>query len=334
MKNQTILSGVKPSGIPTLGNYIGVVSQWLELQKTYQTCLFPVVDLHAITVQQDPKTLTENSYLVAALFVASGIDPKQCPIFLQSAVPAHTELAWLLTTISNMGELSRMTQYKDKVRKLSDKESIGTGLFTYPVLMAADIVLYGTHVVPVGDDQKQHVELARDLAERFNKRYGKTFVIPQPLIRSEGARIMDLQDPSKKMSKSDEGDKGYILITDPSEVIRKKIMSATTDSVGTIKFDPERKGITNLLNIYKVLSGKTEKQIEKHFDGAGYGTFKAELAELIIKTLEPIQTKMSALLKDRKKLDKILADGAKRANKIATPNLALAKKRIGLIVQS
>lgn len=331
MKNQTILSGVKPSGIPTLGNYIGAVTQWLELQKNYETCLFPVVDLHAITVQQDPKNLNHNSYLIAALFIASGIDYKKSPIFLQSAVPAHTELSWLLTTISNMGELSRMTQYKDKLLKLSDKESIGTGLFTYPVLMAADIVLYGTNLVPVGDDQKQHVELARDLAERFNKRYGKTFVVPQPLIRSEGARIMDLQDPSKKMSKSDDGDKGYILITDTPDSIRKKIMSATTDSVGTIEFDPDRKGIYNLLNIYKVLSGKTEKQIEKHFDQMGYGAFKTELAELIIHTLEPLQTKMSALLKDKKKLDKILADGAKRANKIAQPTLQLAKKRIGLI---
>jgi tryptophanyl-tRNA synthetase len=329
MKNQTILSGIKPSGIPTLGNYIGAIHKWLPLQEQYSTCLFPIVDLHALTVAQDPKELTQQTYVLAAFLLAAGINPKRSILFLQSHVPAHAELGWLITTQSTMGELSRMTQFKDKAENKSD--GIGTGLFTYPALMAADIFLYQTNVVPVGDDQKQHVELARDLAERFNKRYGKTFVVPTPVIAKEGARIMSLDDPTQKMSKSNDRDKSYILVTDTPDAIRKKIMSATTDSDSTIVFDPERKGLFNLLTIFKILSGKTEKQIEKQFEGHGYGVFKAELAELIIKTLEPIQTKMAKLLKDKKQLDKILADGAKRASKLAAPTLALAKKRIGLV---
>ena len=331
MLNQTVLSGIKPSGIPTLGNYIGAVSQWVDLQNKYSQALFPIVDLHAITTPQDPKTLRENTYLMTALLLASGIDPKRCLIFVQSQVAAHAELGWIMTTQTNMGELSRMTQYKDKLHKLPDTSSVGAGLFAYPALMAADILLYGTNVVPVGEDQKQHVELTRDLAERFNKRHGKTFVVPKPLIRQSGARIMDLQDPAKKMSKSDESDKGYILITDSPEAIRKKIMSATTDSHTAIEFDPSRTGLYNLLTIYKILSGKTESQIEKHFTGKGYGAFKSELAELIIDTLSPIRQKIEKLLKDKPALDRILAQGAKRATALATPTLVKVKSKIGFV---
>lgn len=329
MKKQTVLSGIQPSGIPTLGNYIGAISRWVELQNDYETPIFFIPDLHALTVPQDPKELAQQTYLVAALLLASGIDPKRSLIFVQSQVPAHTELGWLLTTQTGMGELSRMTQFKDKSD--SNKESVGAGLFTYPSLMAADILLYGTTAVPTGEDQKQHVELARDLAERFNKRYGKTFTVPQPIIAKVGARIMSLDEPTQKMSKSSNRDKSYILITDDAASIRKKIMSATTDSGTTIEFDPNRAGLFNLLTIYKALSGKTEQQIEKHFAGQGYGVFKAELAELIIQTLSPIQAKMNHYLGNKKLLDKILADGAKKATKLSAPILLKAKTRLGLV---
>ena len=333
VKNQTILSGIKPSGIPTLGNYIGAIRHWVELQNSYQTCLFFIPDLHALTVQHDPKELTNQTHLAVALLLAAGIDPKKSIIFAQSQVPAHSELGWIMTTQTTTGELSRMTQFKDKAGKQSD--SISTGLFTYPALMAADILLYRTNVVPTGEDQKQHVELARDLAERFNNRYGKTFVVPTPLIAKDGARIMSLDDPAQKMSKSNDREKSYILLTDSPESIQKKIMSATTDSGSDILFDPTRPGLFNLLTIYKALSGKTEKQIEKHFAGSGYGTFKSELAELIIQTLSPIQAKMKKYLdteSGQQQLARILDQGSKKAAKLAAPNLLKAKQRLGLVV--
>jgi tryptophanyl-tRNA synthetase len=325
-----VLSGIKPSGIPHLGNYVGAISYWTELQNKYDHAIFPVADLHSITPPQDPKVLNHQTYLTAAIILASGIDPKRSIVFVQSHVPAHSELMWLLTTVTTMGELNRMTQYKDKLQKLKDTESIGAGLFNYPILMAADIFLYNTNAVPVGEDQKQHVELARNLAERFNKRFGKTFVVPEPLLRKEGARIMDLLNPTKKMSKSD-GDSGCILLTDPPEVIRKKIMRAVTDSGTTIKFDPTRLGLHNLLTIYKVLSGKTEAQIEKRFINKGYGEFKQDLSELIIEKLSPMQKQIDHYMKNRKLLDKILKNGAKRAEKIANKTLAEVKQKIGLV---
>ena len=331
MKKQIVLSGIQPSGIPTLGNYIGAIQNWVKLQDEYDTCLFLIVDLHAITTPQDPKQLTEQTYLSTALLLASGIDPKKSTIFVQSHVPAHSELGWLMTTQATMGELSRMTQFKDKSG--NQKDSVGVGLFTYPTLMAADILLYNTHVVPTGDDQKQHVELARNLAQRFNTKYGKTFNVPTPLISKSGARIMSLDNPDQKMSKSSDREKSYILLTDSAEVIRKKIMSATTDSGSTIEFDPNRKGLYNLLTIYKVLSGKTEAQIEKHFANQGYGVFKSELANLIIDTLVPIQKQVAKLMKDKSKLDRILKAGAKQANKLAQPNLQRAQKKLGLVVE-
>ncbi|MDD5606054.1 MAG: tryptophan--tRNA ligase [Patescibacteria group bacterium] len=331
MAKEIIFSGIKPSGVPTLGNYVGAISKWAELQQKYR-CFFSVVDLHAITVSQDPKELRYRTYLTTAIMLAAGIDPKKSVIFVQSHVPAHSELAWLINTQSTMGELSRMTQFKDAAAKTS-KTSIGAGLFTYPTLMAADILLYDAHVVPVGDDQKQHVELARDLAQKFNHRFGKTFVVPKPLIRDSGARIMDLQNPDKKMSKSDDSDRGYILITDSPDIIRKKIMSAVTDSGRNIVFNKKHKGLYNLLTIYQVLSGQGEKQIEKHFLNKGYGQFKQELAELIIKTLSPMQTQINAYMKNTPRLDKILAQGARQANQIADLKLKEAYKKVGLVTK-
>lgn len=329
MAKEIVLSGIKPSGTPHLGNYIGAISKWTELQKKHNT-FFSIMDLHAITVPQNPKELRENTYLTTAVLLASGIDPKKSTFFIQSHIPAHAELGWIMNTISTMGEMYRMTQFKEKSGKKQD--SVSVGLFDYPALMAADILLYDTTAVPVGDDQKQHVELARNLARRFNKRFGQTFVIPEPLVREKGARIMDLQNPDKKMSKSADGDKGYILLTDTPEIIRKKIMGAVTDSGSTIKFDTKRKGLYNLLTIYQVLSGKSEKQIEKKFAGQGFGAFKAKLADLIIEHLSPIQKKITAYMKDTKKLDKILADGAKRATKIANKKMLEVKKKVGFVI--
>ena len=313
-----------------IGNYLGAITQWVESQNKHQN-IFCVVDLHAITVPQNPKILKEKIYEIAAIYLAAGIDPKESIIFVQSQVPAHSELAWILNTISKMGELSRMTQFKDKTNKIK-KESIPAGLFTYPTLMAADILLYNANLVPVGEDQKQHVELTRVLAQRFNHRFGKTFVVPEPVIRTSGARIMGLDNPEDKMSKSAASPANYIALTDKPEVIRKKIMRAVTDSGTKIKFDKKRKGLYNLLTIYKLFSGKTEAQIEKRFKGKGYSDFKKELADLIIKKLAPVQKKITHYMKNKKLLDRILADGAKRAEKIANPTLKEVKQKIGLIV--
>lgn len=329
MAKQTILSGIKPSGVPHLGNYIGAISRWAELQKKYNS-YFSIVDLHAITVPQNPEELRENTYLTTAILLAAGINEKKSVIFIQSHVPAHAELGWIMNTIATMGEMSRMTQFKEKSGNKQD--SVSVGLFDYPALMTADILLYNANLVPVGNDQKQHVELARNLSRRFNKSFGRTFIVPEPLIRKDGARIMDLQNPDNKMSKSDDSDKGYILITDKPEIIRKKIMSAKTDSKTTIVFDKKRKALYNLLTIYKVLSGKSEAVIEKKFKNKGYGDFKRDLAELIVKKLTPIQKKIAIYMKDKKKLDKILSAGAKKAEKIANKTLKEAKKKIGLIV--
>lgn len=329
MKKQTVLSGIQPSGIPTLGNYLGAIRNWVTLQEEYSTCLFSIVDLHALTVPQDPKSLRHQIYLTTAILIASGIDPKKSIIFAQSHVPAHSELGWLMTTQANMGELSRMTQFKDKSG--NQKDSAGAGLFTYPALMAADILLYNTAVVPTGEDQKQHVELARDLAQRFNSRYGKTFTVPTPLISKSGARIMSLDNPEQKMSKSSGREKSYILITDDANTIRKKIMSATTDSQSSIKFDESRKGLFNLLTIYKLLSGQTESQIEHLFENQGYGSFKSALADLIIEHLTPIQKDVAKLMKDTTKLDRILKNGAKRANQLSQPTLKKAQQHLGLV---
>ncbi len=284
-----IFSGIQPSGTLTLGNYLGAIRQFVQLQHENE-CYFCIVDQHAITVPQDPKELKENIKSLAALYIASGIDPEKATLFVQSEVPAHTELGWMLQSITYMGELERMTQFKDKSE---GRSAVSSALFTYPTLMAADILLYQTDIVPVGDDQKQHLELTRDVAERFNNRFGETFTIPEIQTPKFGARIMSLQDPTKKMSKSDENTRSFISMLDTPKQIEKKIKSAVTDSDDFIKYDPENKpGISNLLTIYASCTGKSMKEVEQHFEQKRYGELKGEVAEVVIDTLSPIPRKI------------------------------------------
>lgn len=323
-----VLSGIQPSGQLTLGNYIGALQNFVKLQHEHE-CYFMVVDLHAITVPQDPQDLLEQTKSVAALFIAAGIDPEKSAVYLQSHVPAHPELGWLLTTMTYMGELERMTQFKDKA---AGKESVGAGLFVYPTLMAADILIYNADMVPVGDDQKQHLELTRDLANRFNSRYGETFVVPEPYIPKIGARIMSLDDASKKMSKSNPNPGSYIALLDEPSVIRKKISRATTDSGREVRFDPESKPeISNLMSIYAHCSGQSIEQIERLYEGKGYGDFKKDLAEHVVNTLEPIQERYREI-RSSGELERILARGAERAADIANQTLREVKAKMGFVV--
>ena len=326
-KKKIIFSGIQPSGNLTLGNYLGALKNWVKLQNEYD-CFFCVVDLHAITVKQVPADLRKRTLEVLAIYIACGIDPNKNTLFIQSHVPAHSEGAWLLTCNTYMGELSRMTQFKDKSKKHGD--SIPAGLFTYPVLMAADILLYNTDLVPVGIDQKQHLELTRDLAERFNNRFGETFKIPEPLIAKTGARIMSLQEPTKKMSKSDDNPRNFILMTDEPNVIRKKIKSAVTDSDGIIAFDRENKpGLSNLLEIYSVITGESIDSIVARYEGCGYGQFKSDLAEVVVAELEPIQNRMKELL-NSPIIDEVLDRGAEQANKLAFKKVKKVEHKMGL----
>ncbi len=310
-----ILSAIQPSGTLTIGNYLGALKNFVKLQDEHE-CLFFIVDQHAITVPQDRLELRKKIKELTALYLACGLDPEKATIFVQSEVPGHTQLAWMLTCNTSMGELERMTQYKDKSQKQAAKgQSVGAGLFMYPVLMAADILLYDVDFVPVGDDQKQHLELTRDLAERFNNRFGETFKIPEPLIAKTGARIMSLQEPTKKMSKSDDNARNFILMTDEPNVIRKKIKSAMTDSDGVIAFDRENKpGLSNLLEIYSVITGESIDSIVERYQGCGYGQFKSDLAEIVVAELEPIQIRMKELL-NSPIIDEVLDRGAEKANK-------------------
>lgn len=323
---KTIFSGIQPSGTLTLGNYLGAMRQFVQLQDT-EHCYFCVVDQHAITVPQDPKELSENIRSLAALYIASGINPEKSTLFIQSEVPAHTELGWMMQTLGYMGELERMTQFKDKSE---GRSAVSTALFTYPALMAADILLYQTDIVPVGDDQTQHIELTRTLAERFNNRFGETFVIPEIRIPKVGARIMSLQEPTKKMSKSDENPRATISMLDTPKQIEKKIKSAVTDSEGIVTFDKENKpGVSNLMTIYSSCTNYTIDEIEAAFDGKGYGDFKSAVAEAVINTLAPIQERYTALLESTE-LDDILTAGANKAGKKAAETLSKAKKQMGL----
>jgi tryptophanyl-tRNA synthetase len=323
---KTIFSGIQPSGVITLGNYIGAMKQFVELQNEYN-CYFCIVDQHAITVPQDRLELRKNIRSLAALYLAVGIDPNKATLFIQSEVPAHAQAGWMLQCIAYIGELERMTQFKDKS---AGKEAVSAGLLTYPPLMAADILLYSTDIVPVGEDQKQHIELTRDLAERFNKRYGEIFTIPEARIPKVGARIMSLADPTKKMSKSDPNKKAFITLLDDAKTIEKKIKSAVTDSDGIIKHDKENKpGITNLLNIYSILANKTIDELEKEYEGKGYGEFKADLAQVIIDTLTPIQEKYYNLM-ESDLLDQVLDEGAEKANKVANKMLKKMENAMGL----
>ena len=315
-KRLKTFSGVKPSGGLHLGNYLGAIKRWVDDQDVYEN-VFCIVDLHAITVPQDPVALRQQTREVAAFYIAAGLDPARTIVFVQSHVSAHAELGWVLNCITPMGWLERMTQFKDKAAREGDnRERNSTGLFDYPVLMASDILLYDANLVPVGDDQKQHVELTRDIAERVNRLYGDILVVPKPLIAETGARIMGLADPSKKMSKSDNLPGQAIGIFDKPEDIRKAIMRATTDSERTIVFDTNRPGLYNLLTIYQVLSGETREQIETRFEGKGYGDLKRTLADAVLDTLSPIQARCNSLL-NSSDLDDLLRDGADRARVIA-----------------
>ncbi|KNH23528.1 tryptophanyl-tRNA synthetase [Priestia megaterium] len=318
---KTIFSGIQPSGTITLGNYIGAMKQFVELQHDYN-CHFCIVDQHAITTPQDRLALRKNIRSLAALYVAVGIDPAKSTLFIQSEVPAHTEAGWMLQCVAYIGELERMTQFKDKS---AGKEAVSAGLLTYPPLMAADILLYNTDLVPVGEDQKQHLELTRDLAERFNKKYNDIFTIPEVRIPKVGARVMSLQDPTKKMSKSDPNQKAFITLLDDAKTIEKKIKSAVTDSEGIVRYDKENKpGISNLLSIYSILANKSIEDIEAMYEGKGYGDFKADTAKVVAEALAPIQERYYELV-DSRELDDILDQGADKAN--ATANKMLRKMR-------
>lgn len=321
-----VFSGVQPTGNIHIGNYLGALKQFVELQDENE-CLYCIVDMHSITVPQDPKELRKHTLDVAALYLAVGIDPKKSIVFVQSDVPGHAELSWILTCNSYTGELSRMTQFKDKSK---GRESAPTGLFTYPILMAADILLYDTDIVPVGNDQKQHIELCRDIAIRINNKYKKTFVVPDGRFLKAGARIMALDDPEKKMSKSAENIHSRISLLDEPGKIKKSIMRATTDSEGSIRFDPENKpGVSNLLSIYSVFSGMEISEIESKYAGCGYGDFKKDLVEVTTQALSPIKEKYNEI-RESEELLNILKDGAERANAIAEKTMKRVKDQFGL----
>ena len=320
-----IFSGAQPTGNLHIGNYIGALRNWKELQHEYES-FFCIVNLHALTVARDAARLREKTREVARLYLAAGIDPKVSTVFVQSDVHEHAELAWVLNCVARMCELERMTQFKEKSRKL--RENSGVGIFDYPVLMAADILLYQTDLVPVGQDQKQHLELTRDLAIRFNRDYGETFRVPEPYIPKVGARILALDDPAKKMSKSDENANGGIFLTDDADTIRRKFKRAVTDSGTEIRFDEERPAITNLLTIYQLLTGRSREQIEAHFAGKGYAQLKGDLAEATIEFLTPFQERMRAISDEE--LDRIFAEGAERAREVARATYKLVEERLGI----
>ena len=327
MSNKKIIfSGVQPSGNTHLGNYLGAIKNWTQLQDKYQ-CLFCVVDYHAITVKQDPKELKKKIIEIAKIYLASGIDPEKSIIFQQSQISEHTELTWILNCASaRMSDLNKMTQFKDKA---GESENVSIGLFDYPVLMASDILLYQTDLVPVGEDQKQHIELTKTIAKRFNNEYDNVFKIPEPLIKKEGARIMGLDDASKKMSKSARSEFNYIALLDEPERARKKIMKAVTDSEGAIKYDIEKKpAISNLLTIYSLLSDYSIKDLENKYKGKGYGDFKKDLSELVVEFLKDFQDKYNSIKDDE--VEKILEKGAKELKPVANKTLDNVKKELGL----
>lgn len=328
-RKKRIFSGIQPSGIITLGNYLGAVRNWVDLQDEYD-CLYCIVDMHAITVRQEPKNLRQNTYSLAALYVACGLDPEKNIIYVQSHVPAHAELSWILGTFTYVGELNRMTQFKEKVKKHPD--NINAGLYTYPVLMAADILLYQADLVPVGEDQRQHIELTRNVAERFNNIYGDVFKMPEGFIPKSGARIMSLQEPDKKMSKSSEDANSYISMLDDPRAAVNKIKRAVTDSESEVRFDKENKpGISNLINIYACITGKTVAEIEKEFAGQGYGSFKVQVGEAVAETLEKIQAEYQRVIKDKTYLENMFRTGAERADRIAQRTLAKVQKKVGFV---
>jgi tryptophanyl-tRNA synthetase len=320
-----IFSGAQPTGQLHIGNYLGALRNWVALQDEYES-FYCIVNLHAITLPQDPKVLRQKTLDLARIYLAAGVDPAKSTVFIQSDAPEHAELTWILSCISRMGELERMTQFKDKAK--GSNERAGVGLFTYPILMAADILLYQTDLVPVGKDQKQHLELTRDLAERFNRDFGETFKIPDPYIPPVGANIKSLQDPAKKMSKSDENPGGSIFLLDDADAVTKKIKRAVTDSGTDIRFDDERPAITNLLTIYHLLTGRSNEECEALFAGKGYGQFKTELAEVVVEFLRPFQERVKEY--DDATLDSILTAGAEKARSIARKTLSDVYSKMGI----
>lgn len=322
-----VFSGIQPSGNFHLGNYLGAIRNWVQQIETSDS-IFCVVDLHALSNNPDPEVLRQQILNVASSLLASGLDPDKCLLFVQSDVPAHSELQWLLNSVTQFGELRRMTQFKDKSAGKGD--SVSAAVLSYPVLMAADIILYDTEAVPVGDDQRQHVELTRDIVNRFNARYGETFVLPEADIKTEGARIMSLDKPNEKMSKSSPREASYVAFSDSPDVIRKKIRRAVTDSGETIEAGEDKPALTNLIQIYGSLTGMSTPEVERHFEGKRYGDFKKELAEVVVEHLAPIQAELDRLNKDKAFISSVLAEGAEQANEIAEAKMKLVRDRMGI----
>lgn len=326
-KKKRIYSAIQPSGEMTIGNYLGAIRNWIKMQDEFE-CIFSTANLHAITVRQDPKVLKKNTEQLYALLLAAGVDTDKCIFYHQSMVPAHAELSWILSTYTQFGELSRMTQFKDKSKAHAD--NVNAGLFTYPCLMAADILLYQADMVPVGADQKQHLELTRNIAERFNSVYGNTFVVPEPYIPKTGARVMSLTEPTKKMSKSDPNSKSFVLMVDEPSTILKKFRSAITDSDACVRYSEDKPGVSNLMEIYSACTGLTYEQIEHDFDGKGYGDFKTAVGESVVAVLEPIQKRYKELLSDRAQLETLAKESAEKAAYIASRTLNKVYKKVGL----
>lgn len=327
MDKKIVYSGIQPSGSLTLGNYIGALSNFGQLQDEYN-CLYCIVDNHAITAYQEPKNLRKNTLDVLALYLAAGLDPEKSIIYIQSHVPEHVELMWCLNTITSLGQLQRMTQFKDKAQRTKEVEA---GLLNYPILMAADILLYNASYVPVGEDQRQHIEFTRDLAQRFNSRYSETFVIPEIMAPKVGARIMSLQDPEKKMSKSDPDPNSYVLILDSEKDTEKKIKRAVTDSLGIIKYSDEQKGLKNLIDIYSVFTKKTSDEIVKEFEGKGYGEFKGAVAEVVNDGMRPIRERFNEIRNDKTYLENVYRVGADKARSIAYKTMSKVHRKMGFI---
>ncbi|MBN2286983.1 MAG: tryptophan--tRNA ligase [Tissierellales bacterium] len=327
-EKKTIFSGIQPSGALTLGNYLGAIKNWVELQEDYHS-IFCIVDMHAITVPKEPKDLRHNTLEVLSNYIASGLDPDKATLFIQSHVSAHAELAWVLNCFSYFGELGRMTQFKDKSKK--NEGNITAGLFDYPVLMAADILLYQTDLVPVGEDQRQHLELSRDIAQRFNNRFSPTFVVPEPYISKIGAKVMSLQDPLSKMSKSDDNDNSYILLNDKPDDILRKFKRAVTDSVGVIGYNTEQPGVKNLIDICSKITGESAEAIVQKFENKGYAELKQTTAEIVIEELRPIREESEKLLKDKEYLQRIYQKGAEKAEDVGRKTLRKVYKKVGFV---
>ena len=328
-EKKRVLSCIQPSGMLTLGNYLGALKNWIAMQDEFD-CTFAVADLHAITVRQEPAKLKQQIYSTYALLLALGLDPEKHTVFIQSHVPEHTALSWLLSCNTQFGEMSRMTQFKDKSAK--HPENVNVGLFSYPVLMAADILLYKPDFVPVGADQKQHLEIARDIAVRFNNKYGDVFTIPEPYIPKTGARVMSLQDPTKKMSKSDENPNAWVAILDDRDTIIRKFKRAVTDSDACVKMSEDKPGISNLITIYSAVTGKSVEEIEKEFEGKGYGDFKLAVGEAVADELAPIKARYEEIIKDKKRLEELYKEGSKKAEYVARKTYFKAMKKVGFVL--